>query len=561
MAPRFIIKTALTGLHPLSLDGIRLLELHRRLQEIFASRDLGAATLFAEPVVTWSTQDSPGSVSWYTEEAGPAEKLADLEPARRELFQERLGGVLRRLQPLLNEPDIGPLLQRALSLGHEGGIMSVGGAPVLTEWGLVLGEAGSTEEMIERGTAWMRKYLPAPPRVATAPITMPLNRPAEIAAPGRAAPSWWLVPAAALVALLFLGIGLFAGIRAVTARVAERPTTVTLLDEKGTLDATARQREQNAALEKEILARKALLGGNVCIADPAQMPQLGPNRAASVPPAAVPPPPGGQAFQGSLADLLTQAVVLIIAPERGPDGNTATGTGFFITPDLILTNRHVIEDAEPDRIVVTSHKLGRTRPARIVAQTPGSEIGTLDLALLRVEGASGVQPLALSETAAPLDQVIAAGFPGLLMQSDEAFTRLLGGDAASVPEVILTDGRINAIQASPAGLKIMPHSAAVSGGNSGGPLADACGRVVGINTFITANRQQVAHANYAQKSDAAIAFLKQNGVDATVLEGPCTPGVPAPPSPTPASPTPASPAAASPPAAAAPTPAAPAPPR
>ena len=560
MAPRFIIKTALTGLHPLSLDGIRLLELHRRLQELFASRDLGAATLFAEPVVTWPTQDSPGSVSWYTEEAGPAEKLADLEPARRELFQERLGGVLRRLQPLLNEPEIGALLQRALSLGHEGGIMSVGGAPVLTEWGLVLGEAGSTEEMIERGTAWMRKYLPAmPPAAVPPPGAVPLNRPVEITAPGRAAPSWWLVPAAALVALLFLGIGLFAGIRAVTARVAERPTTVTLLDEKGTLDATARQREQNAALEKEILARKALLGGNVCIADPAQMPQLGPNRAASVPPAAVPPPPGGQAFQGSLADLLTQAVVLIIAPERGPDGNTATGTGFFITPDLILTNRHVIEDAEPTQIVVTSHKLGRTRPAQIVAQTPGSEIGTLDLALLRVEGASGVQPLALTETAAPLDQVIAAGFPGLLMQSDEAFTRLLHGDTASVPEVILTDGRINAIQASPAGLKIMPHSAAVSGGNSGGPLADACGRVVGINTFITANRQQVAHANYAQKSDAAIAFLKQNGVALTVLEGPCTPGTPTPPSPatatapTPAVPTPAAPTSAA--------PGAPAPPR
>lgn len=548
MAPRFIIKTALTGLHPLSLDGIRLLELHRRLQELFVSRDLGAATLFAEPVVTWPTQNSPGSVSWYTEEAGPAEKLADLEPARRELFHERLNGVLQRLQPLLNEPEVGALLQRALSLGHEGGIMSVGGAPVLTEWGLVLGEAGSTEEMIERGTAWMRKYLPALPRpsVMAPQAAVPLNRPAEIIRPGRAMPSWWLIPAGALVALLFLGIGLFAGIRAVTARVAERPTTVTLLDEKGTLDATAQQREQNAALEKEILARKALLGGNVCIADPAQMPQLGPNRAASVPPAAVPPPPGGQAFQGSLADLLTQAVVLIIAPERGPDGNTATGTGFFITPDLILTNRHVIEDAEPTQIVVTSHKLGRTRPAQIVAQTPGSEIGTLDLALLRVEGASGVQPLALTETAAPLDQVIAAGFPGLLMQSDEAFTRLLHGDAASVPEVILTDGRINAIQASPAGLKIMPHSAAVSGGNSGGPLADACGRVVGINTFITANRQQVAHANYAQKSDAAIAFLKQNGVGATVLEGPCTPGVPTPPPPATAT---------------APTPAAPAPPR
>ena len=192
----------------------------------------------------------------------------------------------------------------------------------------------------------------------------------------------------------------------------------------------------------------------------------------------------------------------------------------------MLTNRHVIESAEPSRIVVTSRKLGQTRPAKIIAQTPVSEIGQPDFALLQVDGASGIQPLALTETAAPLDQVIAAGFPGLLMQSDEAFSRLLHGDSASVPELILTDGRINAIQSSASGMKIMPHSAAVSGGNSGGPLADACGRVVGVNTFITANRQQVAHANYAQKADAVIAFLKQNGVDATVVTGPCNPVAP-----------------------------------
>ena len=526
MAPRFISKTSLTGLHPVSLDGTRLLDLHRRLQELLSNQAIGAATLFAEPVVTWPSPQAPGSVSWYTEEAGPAETLADLEPSARELLKGRLRGLLQQLQPLLDDPSTGPLLRRALSLSHESGIMSVGGAPVLTEWGLVLGEAGSADEILARGTAWMGSYVSAPTSVRAPPLpaTGISVLPMQEAVP--TVNRWWLVPAAALIALLFLGIGLFVGIRAVTARVAERPSTVTLLDEQTTRDATTQQREQNAALEKEITARKALLSGNVCVADPAQLPQLGPNRAAAVPPAAVPPPPGGQVFQGSLADLLTQAVVLVIAPEPGNDGGIETGSGFFITPNLVLTNRHVIESAEPSRIIVTSRKLGQTRPAKIVAQTPVSEIGQPDFALLQVDGASGIQPLALTETAAPLDQVIAAGFPGLLMQSDEAFTRLLHGDSASVPELILTDGRINAIQSSASGMKIMPHSAAVSGGNSGGPLADACGRVVGVNTFITANRQQVAHANYAQKADAVIAFLKQNGVDATVVTGPCNPAAP-----------------------------------
>jgi hypothetical protein len=90
----------------------------------------------------------------------------------------------------------------------------------------------------------------------------------------------------------------------------------------------------------------------------------------------------------------------------------------------------------------------------------------------------------------------------------------------------LTDGKISAIQTSPGGLKIMPHTAAVSGGNSGGPLVDACGRVVGVNTFITADQEQVAHNNYAQKSDALIAFLQANGVAVNVVNEPCVPSAP-----------------------------------
>ncbi len=57
-------------------------------------------------------------------------------------------------------------------------------------------------------------------------------------------------------------------------------------------------------------------------------------------------------------------------------------------------------------------------------------------------------------------------------------------------------------------------------------MADACGRVLGINTFITANSEQVAHANYAQKSDGIVAFLRQNGVDVADLTAPCAPGAP-----------------------------------
>ena len=521
MAPRFIGKTSLTGLYPVPHAGRHVLDQFTAIQEALAGAGPDAAGLFAEPVVTWPGPDTPGSVSWYSEAAGTAEPLSALSAHHRSMVEERLRGVLAGLQPLLARSGTGALLGAALSLGAESGLTSVGGAPVLLGWGLTPDPSGAPS------TAWMQAAAPPPPRVAAAPFVGPAYAAAGAGAPAaRSGWSWALVPLAALVATLFLGLGLWVGVREVSSRVAERPTTVTLLDEQATKDATERQRQQNAALEKEIEARKALLAGNVCVVDPAQIPRLGPDRSAAVPPGAVVPPAGAQAFQGTLADLLTQAVVLIIAPGKGPDAGMSTGTGFFVAPGLIATNRHVIEDADQAEIVVTSRKLARITRAQVMAQSPSSDIGGLDVALLRVESVSGVQPLAFSPVVAPLDQVIAAGFPGLLLQSDEAFTRLRNGDAAAVPEIILTDGRVNAIQSASSGLKIIPHSAAVSGGNSGGPLTDACGRVVGINTFITANRQQVVHANYAQKSDAVVDFLKQNGVPVAEVTTPCVPGAP-----------------------------------
>ena len=540
MAPRFIGKTSLAGLHPVALDGTPVLTQYGRLRDLLQARaGAAAAVLFAEPVVTWPAGDAPGSVSWYADLPGDAEPLASLPPDRRAVPEARLRTVLASLQPLL---------RRALALRSPGSIMASSGTPLLLDWGLA-DAAGSEDEQVARGTAWMAPYMPratpAAPAAAPLPVAVQPVLPIATAAPaGRSAWDWALVPAAVLTAALFLGVGVWAGARMVGARVAERPTDVSLLNEQAARESINRQREQNTALEREIEARRRALAGNVCVADPAQVPRVGPDRAAVVPPSAVvPPPPGAQAFQGSLAELLTQAVVLIIAPGSGTDAGTSTGSGFFIGPDLIATNWHVIESADPSSIMVTSKKLGRTTRAQLVARTPSSDIGSPDIALLRVPGVTGIQPLAFSTTAGPLDQVIAAGFPGLLMQSDANFERLRNGDSAAVPEVILTDGRINAIQSAPSGMKIIPHSAAVSSGNSGGPLSDACGRVIGINTFITANREQVVHANYAQKSDGVIEFIRQNGTNVADVTVACTPGAPAAAAtPAPAAPTPAAPA-------------------
>ncbi len=581
MANRFTGKTPLAGLRPLRLDG-------RPVQDQFATyRDLlaryagqDAATLFAEPIATWREDgDGSGSISWYADAAGEPEPLASLPFDRRMPLEQRLRGVLAALQPAMADPRLGPWLRRALVLASPGGIVALGNTVVLTQWGLSHRDPATDAELAAMAAESLGPYLASPPStfppaaaVPVAPPPVPAAAAASIAtgvAPPPRPPAeppppppprrgggdgsawnWWLVPAGATVALVFLALGLWQGSRLVAARFSARASTVDVIDEAATRAAIERQKEQNAALERDIEARRRALSGDVCQLDPAQVPRVGPDRAATVPPAVVPAPPGAQPFTGNLADLLKQAVVLIVAPKEGGFG---FGSGFFITPELIVTNRHVVESADPATLFVINEKLGKPFPAEIVATTPTSEIGDSDVAILRVRGAPPIQPLSMTPTVAQLDQVIAAGYPGALMQADEAFERLRHGDRSAIPQVILTDGRINAIQPSPSGIKIMPHSAAVSGGNSGGPLVDACGRVVGINTFIIARADQVVHANYAQKADEVIAFLHAHDAAVTEVTGPCTPGAPAPAAPpvTPAA-APGAPPAATPPAAAPP---------
>jgi S1-C subfamily serine protease len=181
-----------------------------------------------------------------------------------------------------------------------------------------------------------------------------------------------------------------------------------------------------------------------------------------------------------------------------PNAGRASGTGFVVAPDRVLTNQHVIDGC--NRVLV------RAADDRWLAATPPARVDReRDLALLAVPGDPG-PPLAFrgQPEIRRGEGVVTYGFP-------------LSGLLSSGPT--LTTGEVSAM----AGLRDNPRqfqiSAPVQPGNSGGPLLDRQGHVVGV-VVSKLNAQRVAqhtgdipqNVNFAVKGTEALAFLRSAGV-------------------------------------------------
>jgi serine protease Do len=170
---------------------------------------------------------------------------------------------------------------------------------------------------------------------------------------------------------------------------------------------------------------------------------------------------------------LRRVTVVVRAGARHASGRRARapgggGSGIVVGADgTIVTNAHVATDRH---LVVELHD-GRSADARLVARDPGR-----DLALLRIDASALDEPLAVatvgdSTTLRPGQLVVAIGHP-------------LGVAHALALGVVHTIGRAT-WQGAAEGAPTMIHTdIRLAPGNSGGPLADVQGRVVGVNTMI-----------------------------------------------------------------------------
>jgi S1-C subfamily serine protease len=213
---------------------------------------------------------------------------------------------------------------------------------------------------------------------------------------------------------------------------------------------------------------------------------------------------------------LATAIVIVTAPNE-----LATGTGFFIAPNLLLTNRHVVEESAGKRLYVTSKELGSLRHATVLQATRNSTPGAPDFALLRMD--DGVSPgvLDIAADTSKLAGVVAAGYPGVVLTSDASFRRLMQGDLSAAPDLNLTRGAVQSLQTGEAGMPLIVHTAAIAKGNSGGPLVDGCGRVVGVNTFISVDQSQSSRIQYAIHARVLAGFLRSANAQARIDARPC----------------------------------------
>lgn len=160
-------------------------------------------------------------------------------------------------------------------------------------------------------------------------------------------------------------------------------------------------------------------------------------------------------------------VALIGAGSKWGEG---IGTGMILTEDgQVLTNYHVVAGSEELRVTVAD--TGRTYDATLVGRDRAQ-----DVALLQLEDVAGLQPVSVSEAAVRLADTVYAVGNG----NGQGFLTRLHGEVTGVNEAI--DVSDLAFTATDRLTGLIRTDADVVPGYSGGPLLDARGQVIGINT-------------------------------------------------------------------------------
>ena len=213
--------------------------------------------------------------------------------------------------------------------------------------------------------------------------------------------------------------------------------------------------------------------------------------------------------EGSIADIadkVSESVVSIVTSTNitdffGQNRNaSAAGTGIIVTKDgYILTNKHVINGASEVSVILDN---GTTyEDVKVVAVDPLN-----DVAFLKVNGVSDLTPATLgdSKTIHVGHQVIAIG-NALGEYQNTVTSGIVSGTSRSVTA---SDG---SGRQSETLSDMIQTDAAINSGNSGGPLVNAAGEVIGINTATSATAENMGFAIPISSAKGMLNQLIENG--------------------------------------------------
>jgi S1-C subfamily serine protease len=220
-----------------------------------------------------------------------------------------------------------------------------------------------------------------------------------------------------------------------------------------------------------------------------------------VPPSGAPPAANGTLSAQAVADRVQPGMVNISAPAAYASRLSA-GTGIVLTTSgLVLTNNHVIRGTTaPTATLVNT---GKTYKATIVGYD-----ATADVALLQLVGASGLTPVTVGNSDAVRVGQAVLGLGNAQGQGGQP--TIAPGKVTALNQAIHPQ---DSLTGAPETLRgTIQTSSQIQEGDSGGPLANASGQVIGIDTAATTTQSldgTTATSGYAIPVNAALRIARQ----------------------------------------------------